>query len=128
MNLKQIFWYFIYNVLVCYEKLKIIYYFLTYTSFLLIIISAVNLMYSFNLSVSWGAFQTNLREHQSASAMVVYSPNRHPSDHRILADEASQELLRGQETCIVFRVLICIGFINYFFKDFSIKILKNTYL
>lgn len=108
-------------------KLKIIYYgiFLTYTSFPLIVISAVNFMYSFNLSVSWGAFQTNLGEHQPASAMVVYSPNRHTSHHRILADEASQELLRGQETCIVFRVLICIGFINYFSKIYPLKSLKK---
>lgn len=108
-------------------KLKIIYngIFQMYTSFLLIVNSAVNFMYSFNLSVSWGAFQTNLGEHQPASAMVVYSPNRHTSHHRILADEASQELLRGQETCIVFRILICIGFINYFSKISPLKTLKK---
>lgn len=96
-----------------------------YHFFWLLIILGINFMYLFNLSVSWGAFQTNLGEHQPASAMVVHSPNCHTSHHRILADEASQELLRGQETCIVFRVLICIGFINYFSKISPLKSLKK---
>ena len=29
--------------------------------------------------------------------MVVHRPDPHPGGHRLLADEASQELLRGQE-------------------------------
>lgn len=48
-------------------------------------------------AVSRGAFSHDEREHQPARPVVVHRPDAHPHRHWHLADEASQELLRGQE-------------------------------
>lgn len=52
-------------------------------------------------SVPRGAFPSDEREHQPARPVVVHRPDPHPHRHRHLADEASQELLRGQEAGVV---------------------------
>ena len=52
------------------------------------------------LTVPRGAVPTDQREHQPARAVVVHRSDWHPPRHRILADAASQVLLRGQEARI----------------------------
>ena len=49
-------------------------------------------------SVSWRTFPSNEWKYEPARALVVDSANRYLTHHRLLADETSQELLRGQET------------------------------
>lgn len=48
-------------------------------------------------AVPGGAVPHDQREHEPARAVVVHSADHHPHPHRHLADEAPQELLRGQE-------------------------------
>ena len=52
------------------------------------------------LSVSWRTVPTNEREYQPTCFMVVHRSNMHTYNDWILADEASQGLLWGKETCM----------------------------
>lgn len=60
------------------------------------------------LSVPWGTFPSDQREHQPAGPLVVHRPDPHPGGHRHLADETSQELLRGQEAGVTFCLGVCV--------------------
>lgn len=51
------------------------------------------------------ALPSDIREHKPACAVVEPAADGRARGHRLLADEASQELLRGQETCVEEREL-----------------------
>lgn len=53
-------------------------------------------------TVSRGEVPDDQREHKPASPVVVHRSNADPAHHRSLANETSQELLRGQETGLDF--------------------------
>lgn len=54
-------------------------------------------------TVPWGAFPYDEREHEPARSVVVYRSDHHPHHHRHLANETSQELLRGQKAGVKIR-------------------------
>ena len=53
------------------------------------------------LSVPRGAVPLDEREHEPAGAVVVPRADLHPRRDGRVADEAPQELLRGQETRLI---------------------------
>lgn len=53
------------------------------------------------LSVPRGAVPHNEREHEPAGAVVVPRADLHPRRDGRVADEAPQELLRGQEARLI---------------------------
>ena len=53
------------------------------------------------LSVPRGAVPLDEREHEPAGAVVVPRADLHPRRDGSVADEAPQELLRGQETRLI---------------------------
>lgn len=60
-------------------------------------------------SVPGGAFPADQREHEPASPLVVHRSDHHTGGHRNLADEAPQELLRGQKAGVkLLCVCVCV--------------------